>query len=446
VALLEQVIIQLHSSKKVNQPSLVALLDCLTLVMAPIAYLEGLIKLLKVPDNEIRQKVSRKANLESKSCLPQKYIFELFKKLHFSIYLVLATLFQIIFLLNQSSCNQRGTQSLTRRQHYSYFTTRALLYYITSNINSQKSVIFNMDSCNLYMGDVSDILNLTHWLHAQVLVLYTSRMKMQDEAGEHPHRSKKIEQKSTEKSILKREIELQGRMVSQISDILLAPTEDASSGVKIAAIEALEKCATRLAGTSRAASLVDILAAVVSVLDAKKKALCVTGVRCVGTLVSILGPRALPSLPGIMTQLLIMGRDAMVNPSYPGGTKESIATAGTDIIASVLKTLGVIVENLGAFLNPYLADLISFLVLQPTVIKAPDAKVTSNAVALRDLISAKIPVSILPNIGFSIFWFIPPLFLWYMMSFLRAGESHCEPLTVICLSQDFYYMMFDDYF
>lgn len=262
-----------------------------------------------------------------------------------------------------------------------------------------------MHSWNLYLNDVSGILELTYRFHAQVLILYTSRMKMQDEAGEHPHRSNKVEQKPVDKNILKRENELQERMVSEISDILLAPTDDGSTGVKIAAIEALEKCATRLAGHSRTASLVDILTAVVSVLDAKKKALCVTGVRCVGTLVSILGPRALSSLPGTMTQLLIMGRDAVLNPSYLGGTKESLVTAGIDIIASILKTLGVIVENLGAFLNPYLADLISFLVLQPSVIKALDAKATSNAVALRVLISEKIPVSILLSIEFSFFTF-----------------------------------------
>ncbi|KAG0589672.1 hypothetical protein KC19_1G038600 [Ceratodon purpureus] len=290
VALLEQVVIQLHSSKIENHLSLVALLDCLTSVMAPIAYLEGLIKLLKVAENEIRQ---------------------------------------------------------------------------------------------------------------EVLILYTSRMKLQDEAGEHSQRSKKVDQNATDENILKREIDLQARMVSQISDILLAPTEDGSLGVKIAAIEALEKCAARLAGTSRAASLVDILGAVVSVLDAKKKALSVTGVRCVGTLVSILGPRALSSLPSIMTQFFILGRDAMLNLSNPGGTKESVVTAGTEIIASVLKTLGVIVENLGAFLNPYLENLISFLVLHPSVIKASDAKVTSNAAALRELISEKIPARLLldPLIG-----------------------------------------------
>lgn len=62
VALLGQVVIQLHSSRRENQSSLIALLDCLTLVMAPIAYLEGLIELLKNPDNDIRRKVSREAN------------------------------------------------------------------------------------------------------------------------------------------------------------------------------------------------------------------------------------------------------------------------------------------------------------------------------------------------------------------------------------------------
>jgi len=58
VALLGQVVIQLHSGRRDNQSSLVALLDRLTLVVAPIAYLEGLIELLRIPDNDIRRKVS----------------------------------------------------------------------------------------------------------------------------------------------------------------------------------------------------------------------------------------------------------------------------------------------------------------------------------------------------------------------------------------------------
>lgn len=221
-------------------------------------------------------------------------------------------------------------------------------------------------------------------------------MKMQDEAREHPQRSSKVEQKPADKSIVTREHELQERMVSLISDLLLAPMENASAGVKLVAVEALEKCATRLASTSRAGSLVNTLPAAVSILTAKKKALCVAGVRCLGTLVSILGPRALPCLPAIVTQVIILGRGAKPNSSSMEGANELGVHAGSDIISSVLKTLGVILDNLGAFLNPYLSDIISFLVLEPSVIKAADANVASNAVAVRELIAEKIPVSIRP--------------------------------------------------
>lgn len=62
MSLLGQVVMQLQTSRKENQSSLIALLECVTLVMAPIAYLEGLINLLRKPDNDIRQKVSRQAN------------------------------------------------------------------------------------------------------------------------------------------------------------------------------------------------------------------------------------------------------------------------------------------------------------------------------------------------------------------------------------------------
>ncbi|XP_024370435.1 uncharacterized protein At3g06530 isoform X2 [Physcomitrium patens] len=284
VALLGQVVMQLHSGKKENQLSLVSLLDCLTLIMAPITYLEGLIRLLKNSDKNICRKV---------------------------------------------------------------------------------------------------------------LLLYTARMKMQDENGERPQRSNKFEHKQNAKSVLKKEPEFQERMVSQLSDILVAPTEDSSANVKLAALEALERCATRLANTDRAGTLINIVPAVLSILSVKKKALSVAGVRCVGTLVSILGPRALPSLPDISTQLFIMGRDASLSCSDTEGVKESNANSGTEIIVSILKTLIAIVEHLGAFINPYLNDLISYLVLQRSVIKSPDVNVSKNAATLRELISEKIPARLL---------------------------------------------------
>lgn len=216
---------------------------------------------------------------------------------------------------------------------------------------------------------------------------------MQDENGERPQRSNKFEHKQNAKSVLKKEPEFQERMVSQLSDILVAPTEDSSANVKLAALEALERCATRLANTDRAGTLINIVPAVLSILSVKKKALSVAGVRCVGTLVSILGPRALPSLPDISTQLFIMGRDASLSCSDTEGVKESNANSGTEIIVSILKTLIAIVEHLGAFINPYLNDLISYLVLQRSVIKSPDVNVSKNAATLRELISEKIPVS-----------------------------------------------------
>lgn len=220
---------------------------------------------------------------------------------------------------------------------------------------------------------------------------------MQDEAREQPPRRNRVEQKPVDEKTLKKEQDLQEQMVSLLSGILLASTEDASEGVKLAAVEALEKCASKLASTNRAGSLVNILPAAVAVLKAKKKALCVAGVRSVGTLVSILGPRALPSLPDIVTELLNMGRDAAPSSSSDVGANELTVTAGTDIVSSVLKTLGVVIENLGAFLNPYLSDIISFLALQPSVIKASDANVTSNAVAVRELLAKKIAVSKYPS-------------------------------------------------
>lgn len=215
-------------------------------------------------------------------------------------------------------------------------------------------------------------------------------MKIQEEAGEQRQRKKKIDTvvKETEDDMVK-ENELQVRMMSQITLLLSGPTEDASSTIKLAAVEALEKCAKRLANTSYSGSLVDSLSAVVTICDSKSRALCIASVRCLTTLICILGPRCLPSLPSLMSRLLTVGKESFLGDVIPANVSD-----GPELILSILKALESILEKMGAFLSPYLGDIISFVVLQPSIMRSSDDNVTTKASALRSVIPEKIPVSI----------------------------------------------------
>lgn len=215
-------------------------------------------------------------------------------------------------------------------------------------------------------------------------------MKIQEEAGEQRQRKKKIDtvRKETKNDTVK-ENELQVRMMSQITLLLSGPTEDASSTIKLAAVEALEKCAKRLGNTSYSGALVDSLSAVVTICDSKSRALCLASVHCLTTLICILGPRCLPSLPRMISQLLTVGQETLLGDIIPANVSD-----GSELVFSILSAFESIMEKMGAFLSPYLGDIISFVVLQPSIMRSTDANVTTKASAVRAVISEKIPVSI----------------------------------------------------
>ncbi len=58
MSLLEQVMLQLQSDKKGNQGVAYALLNVLTVIMAPLSYLDGIVTLLQHPDTDVQRKVS----------------------------------------------------------------------------------------------------------------------------------------------------------------------------------------------------------------------------------------------------------------------------------------------------------------------------------------------------------------------------------------------------
>jgi U3 small nucleolar RNA-associated protein 10 len=64
----------------------------------------------------------------------------------------------------------------------------------------------------------------------------------------------------------------------------------------------------------------------------------------------------------------------------------------SQLLIAVLKAMEAIVENLGAFLSPYLGDIIGLVTLEPSILTAANDELRKRAAAVRLLIPEKIPV------------------------------------------------------
>jgi len=216
-------------------------------------------------------------------------------------------------------------------------------------------------------------------------------MKNEGTAKESGSRRKKVNSSSIEIDEVTTEHDLQEKMVFQIARLLSLPVEDASLSTKRVAVEALEVCAKRLGATDSSVALSACLPAVIAMFDTKKKALNAAAVRCVTTLLCILGPRGLPSLPTIISHLLVTAEHSLPSAKQVG--EHSGETEGkSQLLIAVLKAMEAIVENLGAFLSPYLGDIIGLVTLEPSILTAANDELRKRAAAVRLLIPEKIPV------------------------------------------------------
>ena len=72
---------------------------------------------------------------------------------------------------------------------------------------------------------------------------------------------------------------------------------------------------------------------------------------------------------------------------------QEVTSHKVSLLLSILVTLEAVVEKLGGFLNPYLADILDLLVLHPEYASELDMKMKLKAAMVRKLLSEKIPVS-----------------------------------------------------
>ncbi|KAL6311451.1 hypothetical protein AAG906_005381 [Vitis piasezkii] len=178
-----------------------------------------------------------------------------------------------------------------------------------------------------------------------------------------------------------------------LDESALESFEKMYTSLKLAAISALEVLANRFPSNYSTFSM--CLASIVRNISSDNLAVASVCLRTTGALINVLGPRALPELPRVMENVLRRSHDVS---SLDGKTKfgdnssSVVSNSKQSLLLSILITLEAVVDKLGGFLNPYLGDIIKFMVLHPQYASGSDSKLKIKADAVRRLVTEKIPV------------------------------------------------------
>ncbi|GMH10730.1 hypothetical protein Nepgr_012571 [Nepenthes gracilis] len=173
---------------------------------------------------------------------------------------------------------------------------------------------------------------------------------------------------------------------------ILQLTDDSNDdlSLKLAAVAALEVLANRFPSDHAVFSM--CLNSVTKSILSDDVSVASGCIRTAGALINVLGSRALPELPQIMENVLKKSRrvpsDSVTNTdntSIRSTSKESVMLSTTVILEALI-------QKLGAFLNPYLQDLVELMVLHPDYVSGSSQKLKQNADAIRRLLTEKIPV------------------------------------------------------
>lgn len=175
---------------------------------------------------------------------------------------------------------------------------------------------------------------------------------------------------------------------------------DVSDSLKLAAISALEVLANRFPFDY--SIFIECLASVTKYISSSNLAVSSGCLRTTGTLVNVLGPKALAKLPCIMENVIKISCELSLCSDVKAvkitdDTPVASSTTKDSIVFSVLVVLEAVVDKLGGFLNPYLGEIITVMVLNPDYALGSDQKVKLKASTVQRLITERIPVSPLEN-------------------------------------------------
>ncbi|MBA0790029.1 hypothetical protein Gohar_014701, partial [Gossypium harknessii] len=175
------------------------------------------------------------------------------------------------------------------------------------------------------------------------------------------------------------------KMCAEIVQIVDDSIDESNVSLKLAALSTLDILAQRFSSNHSVFGM--CLASVMKGISSDNMAVSSSCLKTTGTLVNVLGPKALAELPCMMENVIRKSRGISVSTNLESRSDES-----TSILLSILITLEAVVEKLGGFLNPYLGDIIELMVLHPAYVSASDLKLKTRADLVRKLLTDKIPV------------------------------------------------------
>lgn len=208
--------------------------------------------------------------------------------------------------------------------------------------------------------------------------------------------------------------------------VQLVDSADASSNLKLVSVMALDVLANRFPSDQSIFS--ECLATVTKNISSHNVAVSSGCLRATAALVNVLGPRSLPQLPSIMEKVFLCSDVKSIQSIDKAHVSSS--TKNESIFSSALVVLEVVVDKLGGFLNPYLGNIIEFL-LQPHFASESDLKLKLKADSVRRLIAERIPVRTMKNILFDFLIFITPFVFVLILTFIIQVRLALQPLQKI---------------
>jgi U3 small nucleolar RNA-associated protein 10 len=170
---------------------------------------------------------------------------------------------------------------------------------------------------------------------------------------------------------------------------------ESDMSVKIAAISSLETLAKEYPSENPAYS--KCLVTIINQISSGDPITSSGLINTAGSLINVLGSKALPQLPLIMKNMLQRAHQVSRCPSgkYAHGSTTAISSfssQSTSMLLSVLMTIEVIVQKLGEFVSPYLEEILDLVILHPECASQIDGKLDIKAADVRKLLAERVPV------------------------------------------------------
>lgn len=178
---------------------------------------------------------------------------------------------------------------------------------------------------------------------------------------------------------------------------LIDTVVDSHIRVKLAALSSLEVLSKVF--TSDNLVFTTCLECVLKYIGSTDLAISSCCFRSMGSLVSVLGSKALPQLPHIMKAVLERAHEIsqcpIGNSKYRHKTFDGDSSYRVPLLLSVLTVLEAVIANLGEFMSPYIGDILDLIILHQDYVLESDSKIKVGAATVRRLLTENIPVRLL---------------------------------------------------